>query len=90
MFSARLLTANPSPAHTFEETEGEMFIHNKHFDGDMIELSLDDWKLPPPIEHEDAMSGDMALDIILGEVNGVEGGEALAFLFDASIDPYVF
>jgi hypothetical protein len=53
------------------------FMHNENFEvGDMIESTLDDWKLPPSIEDEDDMPGGIALDIILEEVKGAEG-EAL-------------
>lgn len=75
------LTAKSILTHECEEREVDMFfIQNDNFEiEDIVESTLEDWRLPPSIEDEDAMLGGIALDIILEEATG-EQGEATLYL----------
>jgi hypothetical protein len=59
MLSPKLPTENPILLCAYEDTDGEIFfIHEDNFEiGDMVEATVEDWKLPPSIEDEEAMVG---------------------------------
>jgi hypothetical protein len=75
--SPKLLTATPIFTNAYEDTEGEMSF-NSHFEiEEVVELTFEDWKLPPSIEDEESSK---PLGSILEEARGARG-EAPLYLF---------
>ena len=70
----------PTLAQAYEFTDGEMFfIHEDNVEiEDMVESTLEDWKLPPSIEDEEDRLSDRPLDIILEEARGTPGKATLS------------
>jgi hypothetical protein len=67
------------PAQAYEFTDGEMFfIHEDNVEiEDVVESTLEDWKLPPSIEDEEDSTSDRPLGIILEEARGTPGKATL-------------
>lgn len=62
-------------AQAYEFTDSEMFFfHEDNVEiEDVVESTLEDWKLPPSIEDEEDRLGDRPLGIILEEARGTPG-----------------
>jgi hypothetical protein len=77
MLGPQLLTAKVVLSLEREYTDGEIFsIYNDNFElGDVDESILEDWKLPPSIEDEEATPLDMTLEEPRGTL-----GEATLFI----------
>jgi hypothetical protein len=66
-------------AQAYEFTDSEMFFfHEDNVEiEDVVESTLEDWKLPPSIEDEEDRLGDRPLGIILEEARGTPGKATL-------------
>jgi hypothetical protein len=90
MLGTKFCTSEPALSHAYGDTEDEMyFIHSDSSEiKDTLELTFEDWRLPPSIEDEEAMPGGRLPIKNFEEARWTRGQALYTFPFGDLINPY--